>query len=299
MSYPQPTDPQPPPQPQSPQPPPQSFTGQELSPEELARREKVRAAARERQRKHRSLVKQRKMRDMGLDMTSEMLQGMEEVQFRVNGQTEYHQVLPHEIPHPHLMNPQDPSFPQQPLTDGQNFASTLLLSFSCAPLLKQHLLRSLTMTSEDLASLEPVIADAYDQWNHQRRMHFAQQAAAKAVDGSMAGPSGAPFPDMNDPSANGFGDQSQPHASDFRARFHRSLVAPSPFRNFNPAESTTATTSTPTSTPGSGPPSDPIDPHLNGVVLAAGDSPQKVTLDPGFGQAKGEAEGVVGRLERP
>jgi hypothetical protein len=167
MSYPQPTDPQPPPQPQSPQPPPQSFTGQELSPEELARREKVRAAARERQRKHRSLVKQRKMRDMGLDMTSEMLQGMEEVQFRVNGQTEYHQVLPHEIPHPHLMNPQDPSFPQQPLTDGQNFASTLLLSFSCAPLLKQHLLRSLTMTSEDLASLEPVIADAYDQWNHQ------------------------------------------------------------------------------------------------------------------------------------
>ncbi|KAF9220156.1 hypothetical protein BS17DRAFT_715340 [Gyrodon lividus] len=299
MSYPQPTDPQPPPQPQPPQPLPQTFTGQELTPEELARREKVRAAARERQRKHRSLVKQRKMRDLGLDMTTEMLQGMEEVQFRVNGQNEYHQVLPHEIPHQHPMNPQDPSFPQPPLTDGQNFASTILLSFSCAPLLKQHLLRSLSLTSEDLASLEPVIADAFDQWDHQRRMHFAQQAAAKAADGSMAGPSGAPFPDMNDPSANGFGDPSQPHASEFRARFHRSLIAPSPFRNFNPADSTTATTSTPTSTPGSGPPSDPIDPHLSGVVLGTGDSPQKVTTDPGFGQAKGEAEGVVGRLERP
>ncbi|KAF9242012.1 hypothetical protein BU15DRAFT_72948 [Melanogaster broomeanus] len=284
MSYPQPTDPQPPPQPHAPQSLPQTFTGEELSPEELARKEKLKAGARERQRKHRSLVKQRKMRDLGLDMTSEVLQGMEDVQFRVNGQNEYHQVLPHEIPHPHSMDPQDPSFPQPPLTGGQSFASTLLLSFSCAPLLKQHILRTLSLTNEDLASLEPVIAGAFDQWYHQRRMHD-----------SMGGPSGAPFPDMNDPSANAFGDQSPPHASEFRARFHRSLVAPSPFRNFNPGDSAT---STPTSTPGSGPPSDPIDPHLSGVVLGTGDSRPKAAIDPDFGQAKGEAEGVVGKLER-
>jgi len=163
MSYPQPTEPPQPPQPQPPQPPPQAFT--ELSPEELARRERVRAAARERQRKHRSLVKQRKMRELGLDMSSEMLPGIEEVQFRVNGQNEY-QVLPHEMG-PHPMNPQDPSFPQQPPTGGQSFASTLLFSFSCTTLLKQQLLRALSLTAEDLAALEPIIADAFDQWDHQ------------------------------------------------------------------------------------------------------------------------------------
>jgi len=95
---------------------------------------------------------------------------------------------------------------------------------------------------------------------------------------------------MSDPSANGFGEQPPPHASEFRARFHRSIAVPSPFRNFNPVDSTTATTSTPTSTPGSGPPSDPIDPHLSGVVIAtAGDGRQE----------DADTEGIVGRLERP
>lgn len=86
----------------------------------------------------------------------------------------------------------------------------------------------------------------------------------------MPGPSAPPpFPEMHE----GFGDQ-------VRARFRDTLVAPSPFQNFNHPESTTATTSTPTSTPGSGPPSDPIDPHLNGVVIAAAvDARQKVTVD--------------------
>ena len=163
MSYPQPTEPPPPPQPQPPQPPPQAFTGQELSPEELARRERVRAAARERQRKHRNLVKQRKMRELGLDMTSDMIPGIEEVQFRVNGQNEY---LPHELGHP--LNPQDPSFPQ-PLTGGQSFASSLMMSFACTQMLKQQLLRMLSLTSEDLAALERIIADAFDQWDHQVR----------------------------------------------------------------------------------------------------------------------------------
>ena len=165
MSYPQPTEPQPPPDPQPPQSPPQGFTGQELSPEELARKDRVRTAARERQRKHRTLVKQRKMRELGLDMTSEMLPGMEEVQFRVNGQNEY-PVLPHEMGHP--INPQDPSSFAH-VTGGQHFAAVLYLSlFQYAPPpLKQELLQTLSITTEELAALEPVVADAFDQWHHQ------------------------------------------------------------------------------------------------------------------------------------
>ncbi|KAI9453635.1 hypothetical protein F5148DRAFT_1232320 [Russula earlei] len=51
----------------------------------------------------------------------------------------------------------------------RRFASTLLLSFLCAPLLKQHILHTLSMTNEELASLEPIIAQAWDQWDHQVR----------------------------------------------------------------------------------------------------------------------------------
>ena len=78
-----------------------------------------------------------------------------------------------------------------------------------------------------------------------------------------------------------------PQANDFRARFHRSLVAPSPFRNFVPPQPVA--------------PTDGIDPHLGaadqppktGAAVAAG-----TAIDPELGQARGEAEGVVGRLER-
>lgn len=56
---------------------------------------------------------------------------------------------------------------QSQVRGGQTFATTLLLSFSCAPLLKQHLLRTLNMTDDELASLEPVIADAWEQWDAQ------------------------------------------------------------------------------------------------------------------------------------
>ncbi|KAG9308424.1 hypothetical protein JVU11DRAFT_5597 [Chiua virens] len=277
MSYPQPTEPLPPPQPQPPQPPPQIFTGQELSQEELGRRERVRAAARERQRKHRSLVKQRKMRDLGLDMTSEMMVGIEE-QLRVNGQHEY-PLLPHEMGPPPPMNPQDPSafLPPQMPSRGHSFAWTLMISLGYAPQqIKQYLHRGLGLSAEDLAVLESMITDAFNQWDAQR-MHFGQPP--KAPDGSMPAPSAPPFPDMSDPAANGFGEQPQPpDAHVFRARFRGPISAPVPipFRNLNPADSTTATS--PTSTPGSGPPSDPIDPHL-GLVIATGDERQKVTAD--------------------
>jgi len=88
---------------------------------------------------------------------------------------------------------------------------------------------------------------------------------------------GQPFP-APDPS------QQPPQANDFRARFHRSLVAPSPFRTFAPP-------------PQPGAPADGIDPHLG----AAEQTPKvsaTAAIDPELGQARGEAEGVVGRLER-
>lgn len=166
-------------QPSTPQP---DFSGQDsLTPDEAARRDRVRAAARERQRKHRQLVKQRKMRELGLDMGNEIMPGMEEVHYRVNADGQYQQVLPHEMQPPHLQQQQmhpaamgqhEPPFPQGQPLGGQTFASTLLLSFSCAPLLKQHLLRTLAMTNEELASLEPIIAEAWDQWDHQVRMYL-------------------------------------------------------------------------------------------------------------------------------
>jgi hypothetical protein len=142
--------------------PPPDSTEQDLSPEEQARQEKVRAAARERQRKHRALVKERKMRELGLDMGNEI----SEVQYR-DGQ--YQQVLAHELQHnPHgVLVHHEPPFPQGQPLGGQTFASTLLLSFSCAPLLKAHLLRTLQMTNEELASLEPIIAEAWEHWDHQ------------------------------------------------------------------------------------------------------------------------------------
>jgi hypothetical protein len=148
---------------------PPTYSNQDLSPEEKSRRDRVRAAARERQRKHRLLVKQRKMRELGLDMGNE-IPGMEDPQYRVNGDGQYQQVIQHEIQqhHPQQPPPQagDMPFPPQGQLGGQTFASTLLLSFSCAPLLKAHLMRTLHMNNEELASLEPVLAEAWERWDH-------------------------------------------------------------------------------------------------------------------------------------
>lgn len=145
---------------------------QDMSPEEVSRRDRVRAAARERQRKHRALVKQRKMRELGLDpMGNELIPGMEEVQYRVHPDGQY-AVLPPELQHPLPPPPHgmpEPPIPQGQIPGGQTFASTLLLSFSCTPLLKQHLLRTLSMTNEELTSLEPIIAQAWDHWDQQVR----------------------------------------------------------------------------------------------------------------------------------
>jgi hypothetical protein len=135
-----------------------------LSSEEADRRDKVRAAARERQRKHRALVKERKMRDMGMEMGDDDSGDVDDTMRYQPGQYALTSDLPHSIP---ILEPTFTGVGQG--LGGQTFASTLLLSFSCAPLLKAHLLRTLNMTNEELASLEPVIADAWDRWNSQVR----------------------------------------------------------------------------------------------------------------------------------
>ncbi|KAI0782250.1 hypothetical protein C8Q75DRAFT_788095 [Abortiporus biennis] len=272
---------------------------EDASPEDVAKREKVRAAARERQRKHRAMVKSKKLRELGLDMGNDIIPPMDDMQYRVaDGQ---YQVLAHDMPapqqHPHHHPiPHEPPFPQGQPLGGQTFASTLLLSFSCAPLLKQHLLRTLHMTNEELASLEPIIAQAWDHWDQQRRLQYAH--APKPPDGTtttdpngvggvgvgVGGPAGqgnAPPPyattlaehphafvhDPNPPQA------SSASPNDFRARFHRPLVAPSPFQ----------------AQPHPPPPPPPPPQDASGRTDA---------LDPQLGQARDEAAGVAGKLER-
>ncbi|KAI9507525.1 hypothetical protein F5148DRAFT_1285121 [Russula earlei] len=103
------------------------------------------------------------------------------------------------------------------------------------------------MTNEELASLEPIIAHAWDQWDHQRRLHYAQQAQAAAgagrpPDGQPLGEVAPPPPPHTYPAAVELGDaqttaqpfpppdpnqHSMPQANDFRALFHRSLLTPS------------------------------------------------------------------------
>jgi len=218
------------------------------------------------------------MRELGLDMGNE-IPGMEDTQYRVNSDGQYQQVMPHEIQqHPPQHVPSqggDIPFPQGQL-GGQTFASTLLLSFSCAPLLKAHLMRTLHMNNEELASLEPVLAEAWERWDHARRAHYAE--AVKA--GIPVAPPGAgsyAIEIPQDPPPGSYGmppgapngvNSIDASTNEFRARFHRSLAAPTPFRTFAPASASAAeaqqqqqqqhATPTPTSVT-----SDPIDPHLN------------------------------------
>ncbi|KAI9511559.1 hypothetical protein F5148DRAFT_1280657 [Russula earlei] len=106
------------------------------------------------------------------------------------------------------------------------------------------------MTNEELASLEPIIVQAWDQWLHQplqRRLHYAQQAqttagAGRPLNGQPLGEVAPPPPPHTYAAAVELGDaqttaqpfpppdpnqHSTPQANDFRARFHRLLVAPS------------------------------------------------------------------------
>ncbi|KAI0748723.1 hypothetical protein C8Q80DRAFT_1219744 [Daedaleopsis nitida] len=301
------------------------YKGGELTAEDVAKRDRIRAAARERQRKHRALAKARKLRELGLDMGNEILPGMDEVQYRMNAEGQYQPVMPHEMPpHPHPQpHPMhEPPFPQGQPLGGQTFASTLLLSFSCAPLLKQHLLRTLSMTNEELASLEPIIAQAWDHWDQQVRTSLPATTsprqfyhAAKPPDGSALADPAANYPPM--------GEHVQGHpyvhdpsqaTNDFRARFHRPLVAPSPFRSTVVGGSAPADGSTQQQMSASAPPGVPSAPSASGVngaaagdgsAISAGNGVQEQrtvqstpAIDPQLGQARDEAAGVAGKLER-
>ncbi|KAJ3999897.1 hypothetical protein F5050DRAFT_1734740 [Lentinula boryana] len=211
----------------------------ELTPEEEARRDRVRAAARERQRKHRALIKQRKMRELGMDMGNDITGNVQVppssdeqggLSYAVDTQAGFHATMISPPPPPGIVqqsisdDTSESSFPHNMATQGhggQMFATTLLLSFSCAPLLKQHLLNSLQMSNEELASLEPIIADAWDQWDRQRRQQHQQPFDASQYSSQH------PFVTTNSTPQD---VSTASAANEFRARFHRSLVAPTPFQ---------------------------------------------------------------------
>ncbi|KAH7107727.1 hypothetical protein BKA62DRAFT_825183 [Auriculariales sp. MPI-PUGE-AT-0066] len=133
----------------------------DLTPEEVAKKERVRVAARERQRKHRAVVKAKRMAELGLAMGHD---GSAALPLYYD---------PHGMMHPPPHMSEELAHTDYPMVQpntspGQTFASIVMLAFQCAPMLKQHLLRQLAMTGEDLQSLEPSIAGCFDQWNQQR-----------------------------------------------------------------------------------------------------------------------------------
>ncbi|THU79355.1 hypothetical protein K435DRAFT_27630 [Dendrothele bispora CBS 962.96] len=250
---------------------PSNAVDQDLTQDEIIRRDRIRAAARERQRKHRALVKQRKMEALGMIMGNDSGVSQQgeaihdsDVAYRVPPpETQY---LPPELHHtpppppPHLEGqPGEPPFPHIQGNGGQMFATTLLLSFSCAPLLKQHLLNNLQMTNEELASLEPIIAGAWEQWDRQRRQHYEHGGPPPGTHydphppNTSVAPSVpvnvgvAPSATTSSPLTNGAIPAlayqhphvvhalpphipTDPTTADLRARFQRTLVGPTPFQ---------------------------------------------------------------------
>ena len=137
-------------------------------------------------------------------------------------------------------------------------------------------------------------------------MHYAQAHAPKAPDGSTLDPNAA-YNQMGEhvPGHPYVHDPAQ--ANDFRARFHRPLVAPSPFRSaVVPAAGGPGEAPPPGSA--SAPPGGPPPPQGQGQpgqngVEGDGRAPPGMptgppTIDPQLGQARDEAAGVAGKLER-
>ncbi|KZV75752.1 hypothetical protein PENSPDRAFT_35151 [Peniophora sp. CONT] len=236
----------------------QPLTPAELSAEESAKRERVRIAARERQRKHRALVKQRKMRELGIDMGNEVIPPHMPYELPLNHggyQPQHHEHGAEGGLEGGMVQPQG----------GAMFAQTLLLAFACAPLLKGPVLRSLGMSQEDLNQFEGIIASAWDQWDFSRRQYHAHQAAqaaqqaisngaAAAAVAAAVGANGGPNDDDSDRGS------SEPAPNDFRARFRQSIAPPLPAGIPQPAPA--------------------------------------AVIDPELGQGRIEAEAVADHLER-
>ncbi|KZS99088.1 hypothetical protein SISNIDRAFT_500537 [Sistotremastrum niveocremeum HHB9708] len=213
-------------------------------PEEAARRERVRAAARERQRKHRAVVKARRMAELGMTLVDPNVEN-QPLGYRLNEHGQYEPIIDEAL----LAQIQgaDPRFPlvSPHATPGQTFATLILMSTQCNPSLKTHLLRTLHMSNEELVQFEPIIAAAWDHWNHQRAMHYAQAAdQQEPTPSSSSHENGVGHSEVNQMS---YATES----NEFRNRFHRPLTAPSPFQPIPPAN------------PGSKPTNDgSIDPSL-------------------------------------
>ncbi|KAG8932110.1 hypothetical protein FRC02_001666 [Tulasnella sp. 418] len=142
--------------------------------EEEYKRDKIRRAARDRQRKHRAILKAKRMSQLEdsnqlpfpaaahlllAQASPEVVLAFENATMGINAPDPMHSHMP-------------PAFPPPPpnATPGQIFANTVLLALSCAPMLRTHLLRTLHMTNDDLGPVEQVIAAAWDGWDAQRRL---------------------------------------------------------------------------------------------------------------------------------
>lgn len=131
-----------------------------MTPDEMARKEKVRLAARERQRKHRAVVKARRMAELGLAIPSNP---SDPLGYRMNEDGEMEVIHDANVA-AQAGGPGNGAFPATP---GQTFAHLLMTSATMNHNMKHHLLRTMQMTNEELASFEPIIAAAWDHWNHQ------------------------------------------------------------------------------------------------------------------------------------
>ena len=139
--------------------------------EEEARKERVRTAARERQRKHRGLVKRKKPLELGTQMAYHSI--LQELTYTLGPDGNYTPAHPPQTGENEIAGSSHdiavgengflPNGAGQ--SEGQLFASFVLLALSCSPLLKQHHLRQVHMTNEDLLSLEPVLCAAFEQWD--------------------------------------------------------------------------------------------------------------------------------------
>jgi hypothetical protein len=139
----------------------------ELTATELLHCECVQTTRQEQQCKCHALVKQKKLHELGLDMGNELsIQGLEKMQYCIATEGAPFTALQHDMGQQPIPGQPDLVFlPGH--HGGQMFASTLLLSFLCTPLLKQHILCSLSMTNKELTSLKLIITQAWDQWDHQ------------------------------------------------------------------------------------------------------------------------------------
>jgi len=191
-----------------------------IPPEELSKKERVRLAARERQRKHRAVVKARRMAELGIQMIPPNPHVPLGYRLNENGQME-------PVHDANAIAQDGAGYGQTP---GQTFARLLMTSAFINPNLKQHICRTLQMTAEELAGFEPIIATAWDHWNHQR-MHYHQQAAAQR------GPNDGHFPSgSSEEVANGGDMQANDYGQRFQHLSEGAMVEGVPLPTGNPID---------------------------------------------------------------